>query len=319
MGRVVAVTGISGFLGRHLIPYLYEAIPEIDQFIGLDIKRFSFSSDLPVTIYQYDIREPFSDLLLEHSVTDLVHLAWTLTPDHNPVRAFSVDIGGTRSVLESSLEAKLQYVLHTSSTLAYGAHEDNPPVLTEEMPLRGNRSFQYSLHKALAEGLIEDFLAKNPRMAFKIGILRPAPILSPHLRNWFSKVLQGGWRTMFIQPFPRKDTKIQFLHLWDALQGFAIMLGNRLGGAFNLTPSDDDGVITMGEIPSLMDNFGFQTPLRLLRLIVWIQWKLRISKAPPGFLDFVAFPFVASNKKLMRMGFRPRYTSRETIGLFKAE
>ncbi|MFW9778028.1 MAG: NAD-dependent epimerase/dehydratase family protein [Candidatus Heimdallarchaeota archaeon] len=317
MGRVIAVTGISGFIGSQLIPFLHETVPEIDQFIGIDIKRFSSSLDLPLITYKHDIRNPFHEILLEHSVTDVVHLAWTLTPDHDLTRAYSVDIGGTNSVLDSSMEANIKYLLHTSSTLAYGAHQDNPPILTEEMPLRGNKAFHYSLHKALAEELIENFEANNPHRSFKIGRLRPAPILSPGLRNWFAEILQGGWRTMFIQPYPRGETKIQFLHIRDALQGFGLMLRDRLSGAFNLTPNDDDGGVRMGEIPSLMNNTGFRVPLSLLRFIVWIQWKLRISRGPPGYLDFVAFPFVASNEKLKRMGFQPMYTSREAISLFK--
>lgn len=315
MGRVVAVTGASGYLGRHIIPYLFENVPDIDQFIGMDIEPNTFPSELPVTFYRQDIRDPFSDILIDHSVTDLIHLAWTLTPDHNLSRAYSIDIDGTRNALDSSLQAKIQYFLHTSSTLAYGAHEDNPTTLTEEMPLRGNESFHYSKHKALAEKIIEEFEIEHPRL-FAIGRVRPAPILSPDLRNWVTELLQGGWRTMFLYPYPRKETRIQFLLLDDALQGFAVMLKNRLQGAFNLTPDD---VVTIGDIPTLMNNRGFRVPLSVLRFLVRIQWKLRLSRAPPGYLDFVTYPFVASNEKLKEKGFHPKFTTKETIQFFQAK
>jgi UDP-glucose 4-epimerase len=317
MGRVVAVTGVSGYLGRQLLPNLFENVPDIDQFIGMDIKHITFPSELPVIFYRQDIRDSFSNILIDHSVTDLIHLAWTLTPNHNLSRAYSVDIGGTKSVLDSSLEAEIQYILHVSSTLAYGAHKDNPRTLTEDMPLRGNQSLHYSKHKALAEEIIKEFEIENPNRSFKIGRARPAPILSPGLRNWFAELLQAGWRTMFIQPYPRKNTKIQFLHLNDALQGFHIMLRNRLPGAYNLTPTDDDGGVIMGDIPRLMNNIGFRAPLMALRFFVWVQWKLRISRAPSGFLDFVAFPFVASNEKLRSKGFKPQFSTRETLRSFK--
>ena len=46
------------------------------------------------------------------------------------------------------------------------------------------------------------------------------------------------------------------------------------------------------------------------------MWKLRIPRmeAPPGQIEFVRYPWIASNEKIKaELGWTPRYTSRETF------
>ena len=85
-------------------------------------------------------------------------------------------------------EANVNYFLHTSSTLAYGAHPNNPYPLTETSPLFGNKSFHYSHHKALTENIINNF-KKEINNNMKIGIVRPSPILSHGLQSFVADIL----------------------------------------------------------------------------------------------------------------------------------
>ncbi|MFX0182707.1 MAG: NAD-dependent epimerase/dehydratase family protein [Candidatus Hodarchaeota archaeon] len=307
MSKVLAITGIASYIGRHLIPYLNSSNMQIDQFIGLDIRTISFPSEIPFSFYKCDIQNNFSKILEEYGVTDLIHLAWTVNPVHNVKKAYHVDIEGTKNTLEQAFKAKISYFLYTSSTLCYGAFPDNPYPLTENDKLRGNKSFHYSYHKALAEQLLDKF-EKSHNM--KIGRIRPSPILSGDLQSYVSEILRGGWRTFFLLPYSNKDTPVQFLHMKDALKGFQIMLERRLIGPFNLAPDYD---VKIGEIPELLQVRGLQIPLRVLKGILWFQWKLRLSEVPPAYLDFVAYPFVVSNHKLKAQGFKPEYTTKEAL------
>ncbi|MFX0210582.1 MAG: NAD-dependent epimerase/dehydratase family protein [Candidatus Hodarchaeota archaeon] len=309
MSRVIAITGAAGYLGQHLIQYLHQVSSDIDLFVALDIKNWKLSdSEIPLSFYRIDIREKFSSVLEEHGVTDLVHLAWILNPIHNTKKAYHTDVEGTKNVLEEAFDAEIDYFLHTSSTLAYGAHPDNPYPLTESDPLRGNHKFHYSYHKALAEHSIDEFASKYKGM--KIGKIRPSAILSYDIENFVADILRGGWRTFFLMPFPNKDTPIQFLHLEDALEGFRIMLDQRLEGVFNVSPDED---VKIGQIPGILQGRGLRVPLRLLKPLLWFQWKLRLSRAPPSYLDFVAYPFVASNQKMKELGFSPKYSTKEVL------
>lgn len=215
MSRVIAFTGAAGYLGQHLIPYFFHSDSNIDYFVVLDIREIIPTTDIPLSSYKIDVRDEFSPILEEHGVTDLVHLAWVINPIHNTKKAYQVDIGGTKNVLKQAYEADVTYFLHTSSTLAYGAHPDTSYPLTEVDPLCRNKNFHYSYHKALAEQIVDDFRENHPKM--KIGTIRPTAILSPDLQNFVADILRGGWRTFFLIPYPDKDTHVQFLHLEDAL------------------------------------------------------------------------------------------------------
>ncbi len=309
MSRVIALTGAAGYLSRHLISYLLEFSSDIDHFVGLDIREISQQEEIPLTSYKIDVRDEFASILEEHCVTDLIHMAWIINPVHNPKKAYQVDIEGTKNALKQAQKANIDYFLHTSSTLAYGAHADNPYPLTESDTLRGNKKFHYSYHKTLGEQVIDEFQESNPN-CMKIGRIRPSAILSNDLQNFVADILRGGWRTFFLMPHPRKDTPIQFLHLEDALLGFKLMLDQRLEGAYNVCPDMD---VTLGQIPGILKGRGVRIPLRVLKALLWFQWKLRISQAPPSYLDFVAYPFVASNNKIKNLGYYPKYSTEDAL------
>jgi UDP-glucose 4-epimerase len=312
--RVIAITGAAGYLAQHLIQHLANHLPECDLLVGFDLKKNVQKVDFPFEYYSMDILDLSSEILREHGVTDLIHMAWMVTPTHNRQRAYNIDIHGTEHVLNQALRAGAEYFLHTSSTLAYGAYVNNPNPLTESHPLRGNKDFHYSHHKMLAERLLDDFEEKNAG-TLKIGRIRPSPILSPDLNSFVTTILQGGWRTFYLMPHPDSNTPIQFLHIDDAIQAFFLMVSNRLEGAYNANPSQS---IVVGEIPRILSGRGIRIPLRVLKLLLWFQWNLRLSEVPPPYLDFVAYPYVASNAKLQKEGFNPKFTTEETLKFLRS-
>jgi nucleoside-diphosphate-sugar epimerase len=55
---------------------------------------------------------------------------------------------------------------------------------------------------------------------------------------------------------------------------------------------------------------------RMAKRITGAGWRLHVPtfEAPPGQVDFVRYPWIASNEKLKaELGWTPRYTSRETL------
>ncbi len=309
MSKVVAVTGAAGYLAQHLLQYLGEHLPECDLLVGFDVKKRVPKINFLFEYYPMDILALTPDILEQHGVTDIIHMAWTVTPTHNVKKAYNVDIHGTKHVLQQAQIAGVQYFLHTSSTLAYGAYKHNPNPLTEDHPLQGNTKFHYSYHKLLAEQYIDEFERKNGNR-MKIGRIRPSPILSADLNSFVTTILQGGWRTFFLLPHPNSKTPIQFMHVDDAIQAFYTMISKRLEGAYNATPAHS---VTVGEIPHILNGRGVRIPLRILKLLLWFQWKVRLSEVPPSYLDFVACPYVASSSKLQNEGFSPKYTTEETL------
>ena len=112
--RRIAVTGASGYLGRLLVNRL-AASEGVERVLGIDIRpmhgdiRPMFGIDnrpmrreLPssVVFAERDVTEPIADLLIEHGIEAVAHLAFVLQPDRNAERAGRVNVGGASSVLE---------------------------------------------------------------------------------------------------------------------------------------------------------------------------------------------------------------------------
>jgi len=68
----------------------------------------------------------------------MIHTAYILPPIHNKELMEDINVGGTRNVLRACVCAKVEQVLYTSSSTAYGFHPDNDKPLTEDSSLRGN-------------------------------------------------------------------------------------------------------------------------------------------------------------------------------------
>jgi UDP-glucose 4-epimerase len=96
----------------------------------------------------------------------------------------------------------------------------------------------------------------------------------------------------------------------DAVSGLLI---GRHAGQFNLAP---DGLMTLRECAELLETPIRKMPLRLYRALAKVLWRLRMSEAPPGQIDFAIYPWIISNAKLKStLGWSPKHTSRETFEL----
>jgi len=308
--KTVLITGVSGYLGEKLVLELHHKYDW--SLVGLDIKPPSDKTLECLDIFfQQDIRAELETIFEKYAITAVIHLAWSVKPTHNVTEARSIDIEGTMNILRSAEKFKCEYFLHTSSTLAYGAHPDNDIPLTEKSLLRGNKDFHYPHHKAQVEQKIHDFL-NNQNTHLKLGIIRPTSFIGPDLDNYITRILQGSWRTFFLLPYPDDDTTIQWTHINDIIQAYRIMIEQQLEGPYN---AGTDSWVKMKDIPSILnkEKWAFQLPYGLLKLLLKIQWFLRISEAPPGYLDFVKYSFVASVDKLKQKGFKPKYSSEEAL------
>src|ERR1700712_940525 len=96
---VVAVTGVSGFLGQRLLPLL-DASPHIDRIIGLDVRdparrarKLEFHR---VDVLGTDLTPYLRDA---HAI---VHLAAVIGPLPDHALFTRVNVDGTRRVLEAA-------------------------------------------------------------------------------------------------------------------------------------------------------------------------------------------------------------------------
>ena len=194
------------------------------------------------------------------------------------------------SVLAGCAEAAVGHLLYLSSTTVYGAHEDNPAMLTEESPMRPVRGFQYGEDKAESERLLARHLAGN--LGLNATVLRACPVLGPTSDNFiagaFSKpVLVGLWR---------HDPPVQLVHEDDLVDAMGRCILDRVEGVYNVA---GDGSILWSEMGRILGRKRLTLPASLLYPLTQAAWALHLqSDSPASGLDFIRHRWTADTSRL---------------------
>jgi nucleoside-diphosphate-sugar epimerase len=299
--HVVAITGVSGYLGRRLLALL-DADPTVERVVGIDIAEPHTGSP-KLDFHQVDVRDARLVKVLP-GVDVLVHLAFQVDPIRDEERMRAVNVDGTRNVLEGAGATGIRKLVHASSAAVYGAHPDNDFPLTESSPLRANPEFSLAWHKLEAERLAEAFREDNPEVV--VTVLRPAIVFGPNVHNFISRMLEAP-RVATVKGY---EPPIQLVHEEDVATALALAVRTDLPGAYNVAA---DGWLTGDELLAISGKKRVELPEAVAFSLAERLWKLGISQAPPGELHFVMHPWVVDNAKLRRAGWSPRYTNRDAL------
>ncbi|NIS78634.1 MAG: NAD-dependent epimerase/dehydratase family protein [Anaerolineales bacterium] len=300
--RVIAITGISGYLGQLLLPHL-EKDPDVERVIGIDVRPPPDASQWDKLTYkQLDTRDAGIEDTFEDSNV-LIHMAFKLWRRPGDRDVDAVNIYGSQNVFNAAVRAGVRKLIFTSSTVAYGIHPDNPVPLTEKTPLRPNDELYYSRAKAACERMLAEIEQQNPNMI--ITILRPTAIAGPNApRKQLEPYVSDT--VIVVRGY---DPPGQFLHEDDMIRALLLAIRKDLPGIFNVTSDDPQSlrqsVLTRGgRVISL--------PLALLRPLLWVMWQTGSSIAGPEWLLLNLYPFVATSEKLRNEGWKPEFTTPQT-------
>ena len=305
----VLVTGAAGFLGQGLISQLARQA-DCEAVIAVDVREVPAVQRLPgITYLKQDVRDPaLGSTVAAHRIDTLVHLAAIVTPGKDANRAFeySVDVEGTRNVLQACVAHGVQHIVVSSSGAAYGYHADNPAWLTEDMPLRGNDSFAYSHHKRLVEEMLAQHRQTHPQL--QQTVLRIGTILGERVNNQITALFEKP-RLLAIQ-----GSDSPFVFIWDEDVTGAIvhaLSGQAPSGCFNLA---GDGALTIFDIAQRLNKRTRVLPAWLLKTALFIGHRLGISRYGPEQLDFLRYRPVLLNTALKtRFGYTPHKTSAHAL------
>ncbi len=172
----VLITGINGFVGKHLSNYLRSKGFDI---LGLDITK---GSELKGDITNKEF--VFGELAKEDfdSVIHLAALADIKKTTEDPYNAYSVNCFGTLNLLELASKKNVERFLYASSANVYGVPADRPA--TEATPFNPRLPYDYS--KVISETLVRSYWIHKK---LKISITR----------SW---LLFGEWEPQ-TRAFPR--------------------------------------------------------------------------------------------------------------------
>ncbi len=320
-GKVILVTGVSGFWGWKVASRLVEQVgeqPEMDyHIIGLDseapaqeIKGLDF--------IQADVRNPLLvDLLKSEKVHTICHLVFSdgtcSASRSSSEAAFDLNVMGAMKVLGASAEAGVHKIVLKSSMAVYGALPHNPAFITEEHPLQGSRAYSYTRDLVEIEAFCNGFQRQVPEMV--LTILRFASIVGPKsdtpmtcfLKQPLAPVLLGF------------DPLMQVIHEEDVVEALVYAILNDFPGAYNIAAE--------GNLPlSRLVGLAAKIPLPVFHPFAY--WGVGLARGTglrsgryfPIELDYLRYPWVGDLAKMhAELGFVPRYTAEEALREFAGE
>jgi len=306
--RRIAVTGATGYVGARLVRAL-EATGGVEHVLAIDVHPPPGTPGPKTTFLRQDVALPFRRALADHEIDTVVHLAYVLRPSHDRLATHRVNVGGTSNLLDACAEAGVRKIVYLSSTSVYGAHPDNPPMLTENSPTRPVPGFQYSEDKAASEALILEHADRAPDVA--ATVLRCCPTVGPRADNFILRA--------FLKPFLVKvrgaDPSMQLIHEDDLIGCLMRCIVGDAHGVYNLA---GDGTVRWSKMAAMLGRRLVSLPAPLLYGATEVSWRLRLQHdSPSSGLNFIRYPWTASTEKIKaELGVEPRYSSREAWEAF---
>ncbi|MBI2443102.1 MAG: NAD(P)-dependent oxidoreductase [Candidatus Levybacteria bacterium] len=188
--KTILITGGTGFLGVHLARSFLKKgfMVTLLDIAPLDAKDLMGK----VTVVSADIRNMQAIQDAFRNQTLVVHAAAALPIQRTRENIFSVNVEGTKNILEASLRRKAKRVVFISTTAVYGVPKHLPE--KEDSPL--DPIGFYGASKVKGENLCLAYCKRG----LEVNILRPKSFLGPErlgvFELWFEAIYTG--RRVFI-------------------------------------------------------------------------------------------------------------------------
>ena len=170
------ITGGAGFLGINLVRHLIQK--DAGRIVVLDFADFDYPDVRGrVTFIQGDIRDRNVVARAMEGVGIVIHTAAAL-PLYSEKDIYTIDVDGTRNLLDEALRQKTERFIHVSSTAVYGIPDHHPLFETDRLDGVG----PYGKAKILAEEVCLEY----PPQGDVRPHLRPKSFVGPERLGVFA-------------------------------------------------------------------------------------------------------------------------------------
>ena len=304
-----AISGGAGFLGLHLARRLLDdgvRVRTLDRAPLADERL-----EREVEELRGDIRDPAAARALVNGADVLVHAAAALPIQASRTAIFSVNVGGTRTLLEAALAAGVRRVVFMSSTAVYGIPKVHP--IPEDAPLVGVG--HYGASKIAAEAVCRELGERG----LDVVIIRPKTFVGPErlgvfeiLFDWIREgrripnLGDGSNRYQLLAVEDLVDAVVRAAAA-DGVAGEAINVGAR---EFGTVRSDLQALVDhagsgsrLWPVPARPAELALRT-LELLRLSPLAEWHYKTAHRD-SYVD------VAKAERLL--AFSPRLSNEQAL------
>jgi nucleoside-diphosphate-sugar epimerase len=321
-GLIVAVTGPTGDIGRSVIRAL-ERAPGVGRIVGMARRPFDPAEHgWKRTEYRRgDVLDRDSVDQLVAGADVVVHLAFIIFGSHEETRRINLE--GSRNVFEAAVAAGARRLVYTSSVAAYGFHDDNPDLLTEDVPPRGTRDFYYSAQKAELEDLLDGVVSASATDPF---VFRPCIVAgrdAPTLVEGFTgQTILGSrvrhlWRALDSAPLigpvlPDTGTPFQLVHHDDVAAAIsAAVTGEGTPGTYNLAA---EAPITVRDVAGALGWRSVRIPRPALGALAELLSRAPLVPAQARWINVIRKPVLMDTAKARReLRWRPAHDARQTL------
>jgi nucleoside-diphosphate-sugar epimerase len=196
------ITGGAGFLGHNLARFL---LNKGNRVRTIDLAPFDYPGIESVEHFQWDIRNKAALRKAAQGADVIVHAAAGL-PLWKPDEIKSVNVLGTRAVLDVALELGISRVVHISTTAVYGIPDHHPLYETDRLQGVG----PYGQSKVAAEKICEAY-----RRRLCVPILRPKSFIGQGRLGVFDVLFDWIRRGKNIPLVGWGNNLYQLLHVED--------------------------------------------------------------------------------------------------------
>lgn len=287
-GRIVLITGSSGFVGLHLTKTLSKKGANV---VGISKEGRTSKKDLKGDVTDYEFLEK---VFKKFKVDTCFHLAAQSLVEEglkDPLATFEVNVRGTWNILEVCRQNKVKKVVIASTAHVYGENK-NPPYKEDDF-LLPTRPYETS---KVCSDLIAQTYADT--YGLSVEIPRFVNIYGPGDLN-FSRIIPKTIKAILED----KDPKIwggkpvrDYLYIKDAISAYLLLAEKDFGNGKR----------------NRVFNFGSGCPINAVKLaekIIKIAGQdLQVEVVPSARKGEIDIQYVSFEKAKKALGWRPKYS-----------
>jgi len=259
----VLITGATGFIGQNLTRYLFFRDYNLRALCRFS-SNFSVLSEIPIQIYQGDVRDMSSVEKALNGCDYVFHLAGCARNWSKDRQVyFDVNVKGTKNVLEAAQKMDIKKVIFISTSMTFGPSKDSPK---NEFEKRESDFFcDYERSKFYAEDAVDSYI----RRGLPVVIVNPTRVFGPGLLtegNSVTKIvlmyLKGKWRLV-----PGDGSAIgNYVFIEDLVQGIWLALQNGKPGEKYILSGENLSMNTFFDTLAKLSHKNF----KMIHLPLWI-------------------------------------------------